>query len=236
MKIKQVKRGIKRYQTTITIKKCNEYFYVNCAGNAKLVNTDKVLFLIWNLPAISTCPFAGICKGFCYARKAELQYPDVLPCRMRNYDFSKSENFVPYMIEFIKVKLNNLKDGRKIFFRIHESGDFYSLKYVDKWIQICDAFKDDDRITFLAYTKSHRYFQYMEYRDSMVVRYSTCEDTTEEDRILAEEMEMPIYEVAPKNADIQRDYADYFFCKCESCGTCGACYTNKVRKIVVIEH
>lgn len=27
-------------------------------GNKKLINNDKVRWMIWNLPAITTCPFA----------------------------------------------------------------------------------------------------------------------------------------------------------------------------------
>lgn len=38
--------------------------------NLKLVPNDKVKFIIWNLPAGSTCPFASDdCIKFCYAKK-----------------------------------------------------------------------------------------------------------------------------------------------------------------------
>lgn len=38
-------------------------------------------------------------------------------------------------------------------FRIHESGDFYNQKYLDKWISIAKTFPNT---VFYAYTKSDR--------------------------------------------------------------------------------
>ena len=41
-------------------------------GNAKLKPTGAVKYLIWNIPAIKTCPYATEhCKKACYAIKAE---------------------------------------------------------------------------------------------------------------------------------------------------------------------
>lgn len=227
---------MKRYETTMTVKALNEIFYIS-RGNKKLKSGKKIKFLIWNLPAVITCPFAGICKGFCYAKKAEKYYPSVLPCRMRNLEFSMSEEFVPLMIEFIKIQLNRLKDGQQIWFRIHESGDFYSAEYLEKWVEICKFFALDKRIVFLAYTKSHKYFAELDNvsDEILLARYSVCDDTTEEDKALAEELGMPIYEVIPDDKTIE-DYADFFLCLCEDCASCGACYNPNVRKIAVEKH
>ena len=76
---------------------------VNINGNKKLINTDTVRFMIWNIPAVVTCPFATEhCKHFCYARKAERVYPQVLPAREKNLEESKSEDFVANMIYTIE--------------------------------------------------------------------------------------------------------------------------------------
>ena len=40
--------------------------------------------------------------------------------------------------------------------RIHDSGDFYSIKYLLKWLQIA---KDNSKVIFYAYTKSISFFK-----------------------------------------------------------------------------
>lgn len=78
---------------------------VNYDGNKKLVNTGSVRFMIWNLPAIKTCPYATAhCKKYCYAKKAENVYPDCLPCRERNFNETLKDDFVENMIFTIEKK------------------------------------------------------------------------------------------------------------------------------------
>jgi hypothetical protein len=108
-------------------------------------------FLIFNLPAQKTCPGAtAICKKNCYAKKAERAYPAVLPCRNANLTASKSEDFTLDMISLIEKTVKGYKAFRG-FFRIHESGDFYSQRYLDSWKAIAYRFPE---IKFLAFTKS----------------------------------------------------------------------------------
>lgn len=138
-------------------------------GNMKLHDT-----LIWNLPAVTTCPFAtDSCKQFCYARKAEKMYPSVLPSRERHFEASLESDFVDQMIATIE-KENALKlkrDGVPYkFFRIHESGDFYNQKYVDAWYRIASAFPS---IKFLAFTKSYSFnYESLKSLPNVNIRYS----------------------------------------------------------------
>src|SRR5574343_650785 len=112
-------------------------------GNRKL----KQGYLIWNLPAVKTCPGStAICRKLCYARKAERVYPDVLPCRMSNYHDSKKESFTDDMIMLIEKTLKTYKKFNG-YFRVHESGDFYNQKYLDSWFKIVAQFPE---IKFLA--------------------------------------------------------------------------------------
>lgn len=108
--------------------------------------------LIWSLPSKITCPNSTpLCRKHCYAIKAERSYrPNTLPCRMENLECSKDANFVRGMKTVIEAKLLQDKNFNG-HFRIHESGDFYSQKYLDDWKAICAYFKD---IKFLAFTKS----------------------------------------------------------------------------------
>lgn len=103
----------------------------------------KVKALIFNQPQGKTCKPGLKCRQYCFAKKAERQYKQVRPCRERNHEASKGENFVSDMINFLKRK-------RKKYFRVHESGDFYSQKYILKWWFIASKFPDK---IFYAYTK-----------------------------------------------------------------------------------
>lgn len=112
-------------------------------GNKKLPKST----LIWNLPSGLTCiGMTKECQKYCYAKKAERMYPQVLPFRLRNYNISKLKNFTDIIINY----LCNLKDNWDTI-RIHESGDFYSQEYLDKWFKIINKFNNK---IFYAYTKS----------------------------------------------------------------------------------
>lgn len=125
---------------------------------------------VFNLPAIKTCPGSTTyCRQYCYARKAERQYPAARAMRERNYVFSQSPDFVSDMtLELTKFK------GDKI--RIHESGCFYSQEYLDKWITIASAFHAS--LTFLAYTKMYDKLDFSKKPDNLVV-YASYDPTTE---------------------------------------------------------
>jgi hypothetical protein len=117
---------------------------VNINGNRKLQNTDTIRYMIWNLPAVKTCPFrTEMCEKSCYARKAERIYPQVLPSREENYTESLENDFAANMIFTIEKKLNSKAfAGKKCIFRVHESGDFYNVEYTRKWIKICKHFEN----------------------------------------------------------------------------------------------
>ena len=114
---------------------------MNCllkCGNKKLSNKIG----IWNLPR-STCINAGVCKDYCYAKSFEnMKYPKKF--RESRLEISKTDLFEKLMIA--EIKNNKFK-----YIRIHESGDYYSIKYFVKWINIAKACPN---VTFLSFTKS----------------------------------------------------------------------------------
>lgn len=103
----------------------------------------KVKCAIFNLPRIITCKPDLECHKFCYASKAERQYPSCLPCRLRNLEISKGDTFTQDICTF-------LKDYKGKYFRLHESGDFYCIEYVYKWYEIA---KLNPQIVFFTFTK-----------------------------------------------------------------------------------
>ena len=108
------------------------------AGNTKLHSSC----LISTLPT-SICFGKGKqCKG-CYALKAEKMYPSVLPCRMRHLKETQSITFVTDLVQ-------EITKSKKTKVRIHESGDMYSQKYLDRWVAIAMALPN---VRFYLYTK-----------------------------------------------------------------------------------
>ena len=212
-----------------TERKMKMKLYVS-TGNKKLKSNDKVRFLIWNLPAVQTCPFrTALCEKNCYARKAEKQYPGCLPCRERNLELSKQDDFVDKMVELIRRRLRHKAYfGKKVLFRIHESGDFYSVEYAVKWVHIAILCPE---VTFLAYTKSLPFFENIALPSNFIVRASIWSDTKPE--LLELSAKYPIYTALPKGT---YDTIRNFQCKCEDCGTCQACYSPKVKNIIVDIH
>ena len=116
-------------------------------NNAKIFN--------FSIPAYKTksgkvtCPFADACVKYCYAQKGNYtRFPIVQELMEKKYEISKQNNFNSLMNAEIKKK-------KATHIRIHDSGDFYSVKYLQKWIQIAEF---NPSIIFYAYTKSIKFF------------------------------------------------------------------------------
>ena len=193
-------------------------------GNKKLVSDHNVKYIVWNIPAIVTCPFrTAACEKSCYARKAEKNYPGCLPCRYSNLDASKEKTFVDNMIALIQDLLHkpSYKNCKKIVYRIHESGDFYSQEYFNKWLKIAEHFKDNKKLVFVAYTKSVNFIHGIPC--NMVIRYSIWDDTEPDQIAKAAALNLPIYTAVNKFQDEpQREK-----CNCINCSTCFKCFNNK---------
>ena len=126
--------------------------------NAKMKKTSKEnkrKILNFSIPAFktksgkSTCPFAGGCQKYCYAQKGNYtRFPIVQELMEQKYLLSKQNNFNTLMNEEIAKK-------KPTHVRIHDSGDFYSPEYLNKWITIAKQNKD---VIFYAYTKSIKFF------------------------------------------------------------------------------
>ena len=125
--------------------------------NAKLKKTsieNKMRVLNFSLPAYKTitgktvCPFAKDCIKYCYAQKGNYRYPSVIKGLNNRYNLSQTDEFVPQMNATIILE-------HPTHVRIHDSGDFYSIAYLNKWVQIAN---DNKEVIFYAYTKSIKFF------------------------------------------------------------------------------
>ena len=119
--------------------------------NSKLKKTSKKLKLrVFNfgIPAYKsasgklTCPMADECVKFCYAKKGAYIWSNVKPAFEKRYELSKTDDFVNKMYDEIVKK-------KPDYVRVHDSGDYYSRKYLSKWIDIALLFPE---VKFYSYT------------------------------------------------------------------------------------
>ena len=140
--------------------------------NTKLKETSKKLGLkIFNfsIPAYKSvngetiCKYAKDCVKYCYAQKGNYKrFPKIGQLMEQRYELSKQSIFVGLMnIEIKKKKADAI--------RIHDSGDFYSREYLQKWITIAN---DNPNVNFYAYTKSLPYFKDITLPENMDVIFS----------------------------------------------------------------
>lgn len=106
---------------------------------------------IFNLPVSKTI-CGRQCPG-CYALKAQVRFPDVVvPYREARYQASLANTFVTDIVNELTAYRRSARTVR-----IHESGEFYSQAYVDKWLSIA---KQLPSFTFYAFTKRIKEFDF----------------------------------------------------------------------------
>ena len=126
--------------------------------NAKMKKTskeNKAKIFNFSIPAYKTrsgritCPFADSCVKYCYAQKGNYtRFPKIQDLMEEKYKISKTNTFIPLMNEEIRKK-------KATHIRIHDSGDFYSPTYLQKWLDIATQ---NTNVIFYAYTKSIKFF------------------------------------------------------------------------------
>lgn len=119
--------------------------------NSKLKKTSKALSLrVFNfgIPAYKsasgklTCPMAEECVKFCYAKKGAYIWSNVKPAFEKRYELSKTDDFISAMNAEIQSK-------KPDYVRVHDSGDYYSKAYLNKWIEIAIH---NPNVRFYSYT------------------------------------------------------------------------------------
>lgn len=140
--------------------------------NQKLKETSKqmgIKIFNFSIPAYKSkngntiCKYAKDCVKYCYAQKGNYKrFPKIGELMEQRYALSLTNNFVALMNMEIKKK----KVGA---IRIHDSGDFYSKEYLNKWVQIAN---DNPTVNFYAYTKSLPYFKNIVLPNNMDIIFS----------------------------------------------------------------
>lgn len=199
--------------------------------NKKLVPNAFIDYVIWNLPAVTTCPGrTGHCERECYALKAEKAYPACRPSRVRNLRISESPVFVRNMV-FTILKRRYYSKKKLLVVRIHESGDFYSKEYAAKWLEIIRTIESTgERVKFIAYTKSFSFFDGVEIPESLSLRASVWDDTPAEDLETIERNGWTVYTAVEKFGKNDA----FHHCRCEDCSGCLQCL-NSQKKVIACE-
>jgi hypothetical protein len=141
-------------------------------GNAKLSKDTLIL----SISAGLTCPGSSLCRAWvtlkddkrvlnrgneslftCFAASEELRYPNVYKSRKYNFNLINGyvlKNDLKGLTELINRSIqSNRKNITKV--RIHESGDFFNMLYLEAWKNVAELNKD---LIFYCYTKSLLFF------------------------------------------------------------------------------
>ena len=118
----------------------------------------------WTLPALGaklddgrtvlTCPEAGACAQFCYARNGTYLFRNVKQAHARNLKMvlDNLEGWKSAMVAELQAK--KFRDGKHV--RVHDSGDFFSDDYLSAWLEVARQVPD---VVFYAYTKEVKRFK-----------------------------------------------------------------------------
>jgi hypothetical protein len=125
----------------------------------------------WTIPAhnitlsngerFNTCPNAGVCGAFCYAKNGTYLFPKVKASHL-----AKLEMVLEYPNSWREVMKNELHNPRykDKFIRIHDAGDFFALWYAELWLEI--AWYHPDK-KFYTYTKEVMMFKNLQGQDKL---------------------------------------------------------------------
>jgi hypothetical protein len=117
----------------------------------------------WTLPAhwvtltngqkFNTCPNAGACAAFCYAKNGTYKFKNVLKSHVEKLELVLNE--LPKFKKLMNAELSKGKYKGK-YIRIHDAGDFFSMDYAMAWIDITNS---NPLVNFYSYTKEVSLFK-----------------------------------------------------------------------------
>ena len=130
----------------------------------------------WTLPAhwvtltdgtkFNTCPSAGVCAAFCYAKNGTYLFSNVRKAHIEKLELvlNNREEWKRIMIE----EINKPKYKGK-YIRIHDAGDFFNEQYAKDWIDIANECNES---IFYTYTKEVILMKKLEKPNNFIVIYS----------------------------------------------------------------
>ena len=129
--------------------------------------------------------------------------------------------------------------------RIHESGDFYSLQYLRKWVEIWKNLEDEN-VLFVFYTKSFPFFLMLTDEEKEIIRHMmksgklamnlSIDDTTTKEQMIAYLKMLKEYPLANTYRVTEKVSEADDKCDCANCAKCGACNKAQGKEKVVEIH
>jgi hypothetical protein len=117
----------------------------------------------WTLPAhhtklsdgkkFNTCPQAGVCGAFCYAKNGTYNFPDVKKAHLEKLEWVLND--LNGWAEAVRSELTKEKYFGG-YVRIHDGGDFFSQAYAEAWFRIA---RNSPHVNFYSYTKEVKLFK-----------------------------------------------------------------------------
>ena len=121
--------------------------------NSKLKKTSQIAgkrVVNFGIPAYKsetgkvTCPFADKCIKYCYARKGSFKWPNTVNAYERRYRIAQSPDFETIINAALVLQNPH-------YVRVHDSGDYFSEKYMNRWFSIM---RENPNIKFYSYTNN----------------------------------------------------------------------------------
>jgi hypothetical protein len=127
-----------------------QYFNIGLPALKGLAVNEKTGDFI----VVDTCPGAGACKVYCYAKKGgyvQWKASSMSQTRVLNFLLNDPQGFKAKLESEIQTAVDKFgKKGAKVVIRWHDAGDFFSPDYVDLAYSVAKKFPQVD---FYAYTK-----------------------------------------------------------------------------------
>ena len=140
--------------------------YVTGSGDTiKLTGTSSMPCASWSLPAVNSCPGSkvsvralgdeAVCNE-CYATKGFYRMgnvQDAQQSRMNWVTESLQENDGAELVTgLVRMITDDVAKRGEPIFRVHDSGDLFSVAYIRAWIAIAETLPD---VQFWVPTRSH---------------------------------------------------------------------------------
>ena len=127
-----------------------QYFNIGLPALKGLAVNEKTGDFI----VVDTCPGAGACKVYCYAKKGgyvQWKASSMSQTKVLNFLLNDPQGFKAKLEPEIQTEVDKFaKKGAKVVIRWHDAGDFFSPDYVDLAYSVARKFPQVD---FYAYTK-----------------------------------------------------------------------------------
>lgn len=208
-------------------------------GNKKLGLTGRFFtsVFVWNLPSVATCPQASSwCLTHCYnADERETVFP-VVTWAQNWWVAIKHPTVLKKNIGMV-LEISE----KPCAVRIHSSGDFFSIEYIELWTEIAYTFKN---VNFWAYTRSWENESMLPYLEKMralrnVQLFASWDSTMT--RLPPEDWRRSFVCSDHLNPKFPWNDRKYLVCpeqigKVENCASCGFCMRSINRDIFFYFH